>query len=141
MDATWIWLIATVALIGTELLTGGTVVFAMLAAGAAAGALTAGLGGGAVVQVGAFAAVSALLLLVVRPIARRHRRPRPFELSGVAALVGREAVVVEDVHGVDGRIRLAGEIWSARSYDGSTTFPVGTHVQVLQIDGATALVG
>lgn len=141
MDLAWIWLIAAGVLVGVELLTGGTIVFAMLAGGAAAAAGASALGAGPAWSTVTFGAVSAVLLFVIRPIARRHRRPRPAELSGVAALVGREAVVVEDVHGGDGRVKLAGEIWSARSYDGSTTFPAGSKVQVLEIDGATALVG
>ena len=60
--------------------------------------------------------------------------------TNVAALVGAEALVVEAVDGQDGRIKLAGEVWSARSYDGQSVFEPGTRVQVLQIDGATALV-
>jgi membrane protein implicated in regulation of membrane protease activity len=141
VDLTWIWLIGAVVLVGVELVTGGTIVFGMLAGGAAAAAGVSALGGGPIWSTITFAAVSAVLLFVIRPIARRHRRPRAAELSGVAALVGREAVVLEEVHGGDGRVKLAGEIWSARSYDGSTTFPAGSKVQVLEIDGATALVG
>jgi membrane protein implicated in regulation of membrane protease activity len=60
--------------------------------------------------------------------------------SGTAALVGTEAVVTESVDGSDGRVKLAGEIWSAKSYDGETLLAVGTHVYVVAISGATALV-
>ena len=59
---------------------------------------------------------------------------------GVDALVGAEAVVLEPVSGMDGRVKLGGEVWSARAYDGFSEFEVGQRVQVLQIEGATALV-
>jgi membrane protein implicated in regulation of membrane protease activity len=39
-----------------------------------------------------------------------------------------------------GRIRLAGEIWSAQPYDDTVTIEPGETVDVLQIKGATALV-
>ena len=67
------------------------------------------------------------------------RTPRAVR-TGVAALVGTEAVVLEAVDGRDGRIKLAGEVWSARAYDGDSVFSVGQRVHVLEIDGATALV-
>jgi membrane protein implicated in regulation of membrane protease activity len=90
--------------------------------------------------VGLFALVSVGLLAVVRPIARRHMRTPRAVRTGVAALVGTEAVVLESVDGSDGRIKLAGEVWSARAYDGDSVFAVGQRVHVLEIDGATALV-
>ena len=58
----------------------------------------------------------------------------------IDALLGAEGVVLEPVSGMDGRIKLGGEVWSARAYDGFSEFEVGQRVQVLQIEGATALV-
>ena len=89
---------------------------------------------------GVFALTTVALLALVRPVARRHLRTSRSLRSGVAALVGAEAVVLEVVDGRDGRIKLGGEIWSARSYDGDSAFEVGQRVHVLEIDGATALV-
>jgi membrane protein implicated in regulation of membrane protease activity len=48
--------------------------------------------------------------------------------------------VLEEVTGHTGRVRIGGEVWSARSYDESLVIPVGRIVDVMQIDGATALV-
>lgn len=112
----------------------------MLAVGGVAGAATAGLGGGPVAQVVVFAIVSTALILVVRPIARRSRAERPEMSSGVAALRGREAVVLERVDGQDGRIKLAGEVWSARALDTDQVYEPGRKVDVVEIDGATAVV-
>ncbi len=139
MDAWVWWLIASGLLVVAELLT-TSLVFAMLSGGTAAATIVAALGGGAPLQFGAFAAVSLALLVVVRPIATRHMRTPAAIRTGVAALVGSEAEVLEAVDGRDGRIKLAGEIWSARSYDGSSVHDPGSMVRVIEISGATALV-
>jgi membrane protein implicated in regulation of membrane protease activity len=139
MDAWVWWLIAAGVLVIAEVLT-TSLVLAMLAGGAAAAGIVAALGGGVPLQIGTFAAVSAILVLVVRPIARRHvRTPRSIR-TGVDALVGSEAEVLETVTRRDGRIKLAGEVWSARSMDEERTHEVGDTVHVVRITGATALV-
>jgi len=77
---------------------------------------------------------------VLRPIARRHLR-QPLALrTGTAALVGAKAVVVERVDTAGGRVKIGGEIWSARAFDESQVLEPGTRVEVAQIEGATALV-
>jgi membrane protein implicated in regulation of membrane protease activity len=84
--------------------------------------------------------VSLASLLVLRPVARRHLRTPAQLRTGTAALVGRQAVVLERVDRDGGQVKLAGEVWSARSYDDDDEFEAGTRVEVMQIDGATALV-
>jgi membrane protein implicated in regulation of membrane protease activity len=139
MDAWVWWLIAAGVLVIAEVLT-TSLVLAMLAGGAAAAGIVAALGGGVPLQIGTFAGVSAILVLVVRPIARRHvRTPRAIR-TGVDALVGSEAEVLETVTRRDGRIKLAGEVWSARAMDEERTHEVGATVHVVRITGATALV-
>ena len=113
----------------------------MLAVGAVAAAVAAGIfGGDAVVQVVAFVVVSTALIAVVRPIANRHRAQRPQLATGVEALKGKQAVVLERVDGSGGRIKLAGEVWSARSLDTDRAYEVGQEVDVVDIEGATAIV-
>ncbi|MYS22390.1 NfeD family protein [Streptomyces sp. SID4948] len=114
--------------------------FGMFAVGAVAGAAAAGLGGGIVAQVVTFVVVSVALLVFVRPIAYRNRQ-RPEQRSGVDALRGKQAVVLERVDGgAGGRIKLAGEIWSARALQTGQVFDPGQQVDVVEIDGATAVV-
>lgn len=140
MDA-WIWWVIAAGVLGVlEIVSGGALILGMLAAAALVGGIVAGVGGPPALAFGAFAISAIGLIGVVRPVARRHLRMRPEVRTGVAALIGAEAVVLEPVDGSDGRIRLAGEIWSARAYDGSSSFPAGATVQVLSIEGATALV-
>ncbi|MGX2998011.1 NfeD family protein [Streptomyces sp. JNUCC 64] len=139
IDAWVWWLIGAVAL-GIPLVVTAMPEFGMFAVGAVAGAVTAALGGGVVLQVIVFVAVSVALIAVVRPIAARHRSQLPSTASGVDALRGRQAVVTERVDGRDGRVKLAGEIWSARALDTDRTYEVGEEVDVVEIDGATAIV-
>ncbi|MEU1281863.1 NfeD family protein [Streptomyces sp. NPDC005805] len=139
IDAWVWWLIGAVAL-GIPLVLTAMPEFGMFSAGAVAGAVTAALGGGVVAQVLVFVGVSVALIAVVRPLAARQRAQKPGFASGVDALRGRQAVVVERVDGRGGRIKLAGEIWSARAYDDTAAFEVGHQVDVVEIDGATALV-
>ncbi|MFF1352898.1 NfeD family protein [Streptomyces sp. NPDC058297] len=136
----WVWWLIGAAALGIPLVITAMPEFGMLSAGAIAGAVTAGLGGGMVMQVLVFAAVSVALIAVVRPIAARHRAGRPVLATGIEALKGKQAVVVERVDGAGGRIKLAGEIWSARSLDESESYEPGRQVDVVDIEGATAIV-
>ncbi|TXL92910.1 NfeD family protein [Streptomyces sp. NBC_01725] len=136
----WVWwLIAAVGL-GIPLVLTAMPEFGMFSAGAVAGAVVAALGGGIVAQVLVFVAVSVALIAVVRPLAARQGPRTPRLATGIDALKGREAVVVERVDSSGGRIKLAGEIWSARSLDAEQVFEPGEKVDVADIDGATAVV-
>ncbi|MCQ4213177.1 MULTISPECIES: NfeD family protein [Streptomyces] len=136
----WVWWLIGAAALGIPLVITAMPELGMLSVGAVAGAVTAGLGGGAVLQVVVFAAVSCALIAVVRPIAKRQRTEPPQLATGVDALKGKQAVVVEQVDGSSGRIKLAGEIWSARALDADATFEPGRQVDVVDIEGATAIV-
>lgn len=133
------WLIAAAGL-GIPLVLTAMPEFGMLAVGGVAGAVTAGLGAGMVTQVVVFAVVSTALILVVQPVARRTRNQRPTLSSGVDALRGRQATVLQRVDGEGGRIKLAGEVWSARALDSGAAYEPGSQVDVVEIDGATAIV-
>jgi membrane protein implicated in regulation of membrane protease activity len=140
---TWvIWIIAAVVLAVGEMLTMG-LFLAPFAAGAVMAALVAAVGGGVVGSWAVFILTSLLLLLVVRPIARSHRRtPAPLR-TGTAALVGRRAVVLERIANQEavGCVKLDnGEVWTARSYEEDHIFDIGERVEVVEIRGATALV-
>jgi membrane protein implicated in regulation of membrane protease activity len=111
-----------------------------IAIAAVAAAIVALVGGGVAAQWIVFIAVSLASLLVLRPIARRHLRTPGQLRTGTAALVGRQAVVLQRVDRDGGQVKLAGEVWSARSYDDDEAFEAGARVEVMQIDGATALV-
>ncbi|MFF2515390.1 NfeD family protein [Streptomyces sp. NPDC007896] len=137
----WVWWLVGAAALGIPLVVTAMPEFGMLALGAAAAAVTAGLGGDVVLQVLVFAVVSFALIGVVRPVAARHRAQRPQLATGVEALKGKQAIVLERVDGSGGgRIKLGGEIWSARALDAGQAYEVGQEVDVVDIEGATAIV-
>ena len=136
----WVWWLIGAAALGIPLVLTAMPELGMLAVGAVAAAVTAGLGGDTVLQVLVFAVVSVALIAVVRPVAARHRAQRPELATGVEALKGRSALVLERVDATGGRIKLAGEIWSARSLDSDLAYETGQEVDVVEIDGATAIV-
>ncbi|MGV9941015.1 NfeD family protein [Streptomyces sp. NPDC003401] len=136
----WVWWLVGAAALGIPLVVTAMPEFGMFAVGAVAAAVTAALGFDVVAQVLVFVIVSVALIAVVRPIAARHSAQRPQFASGVDALKGKQAVVLERVDGSGGRIKLAGEIWSARALDTDRTYEVGQEVDVVDIEGATAIV-
>lgn len=134
-----IWLIIA-AVLGTAEIATTTLAFGLVGGAALIAAGAGFLGGNAAVQFGAFIVASAAGLGVARPFAMRHIRHPPLLRSGTAALVGRTAYVLEEVSNHGGRVRIGGEEWSARPYDETLVIPAGTQVDVLQIEGASALV-
>ncbi|MFD3946102.1 NfeD family protein [Streptomyces sp. NPDC058579] len=136
----WVWWLIGAVGLGIPLVLTAMPEFGMFSVGAIAGAVTAALGFGIVAQVIVFVVVSVALLAVVRPIAARHRNGPPRLATGIDALKGRQAVVLERVDGAGGRIKLAGEVWSARALDAGQSFEPGDQVDVVDIDGATAVV-
>ncbi|MBQ1000894.1 NfeD family protein [Streptomyces nigra] len=137
----WVWWLVGATALGIGLVITAMPELGMLAVGAVAAALVAGFfDGDAVAQVVAFVVVSTALIAVVRPIANRHRAQRPQLATGIDALKGKQAVVLERVDASGGRIKLAGEVWSARALDTGRTYEVGQEVDVVDIEGATAIV-
>jgi membrane protein implicated in regulation of membrane protease activity len=113
----------------------------MLALGALVGMVSALLGAGFAVAAIAAALASVACLAVVRPplVKRLHTGP---ELSlGHGKLVGQQGIVTERITGLEvGRIKLGGEIWTAKPYDDTIAIEPGETVEVLEIRGATAYV-
>ena len=134
-----IWLIVAAVLGIAEIMT-ATLAFGLVAVAALVGAGVVAAGGNPALQFGAFALASAAGLGIARPFAMRHIRHPPLLRTGTAALVGRSAYVLDEITAQTGRVRIGGEEWSARPYDETLTIPKGSTVDVMQIEGATALV-
>ena len=133
------WLVIAAALVGGEILTLGFFL-GPLAIAALLACLVALAGASVPLQLGAFVAGSIASLAIVRPIARRHLHTPPSIRTGTAALIGSRAVVLERVDADGGRVKIAGDVWSARAFDDDDVIEPGTRVEVMRIDGATALV-
>jgi membrane protein implicated in regulation of membrane protease activity len=134
-----VWLVAAALLAAGEMLT-TSFVLGPLALAAAAAAIVAVAGGDVVVQVLVFVAAALGSLLVIRPIARRHLRTPATLRTGTAALPGTRAVVLERVDDLGGRVKIGGEVWSARAFFEGQVYEPGARVEVAKIEGATALV-
>jgi membrane protein implicated in regulation of membrane protease activity len=133
------WVVAAVLLAIGEVLTPGLFFLGPVALAAAAAAIVALFAGG-IASVIVFVVASLLSLAVLRPSARSHIRMPALARTGTDALVGRRAVVTRRVDSVGGRVRIGGEEWSARSYLDNEVYAEGTTVDVVRIEGATALV-
>jgi membrane protein implicated in regulation of membrane protease activity len=135
-----LWLITAVLLGIGELLTPGLFFLGPVALAAVGAAITAGVGGGIVLQLIVFIGVSLASLAFLRPIARRHVHMPALTRTGTAALVGKKALVVQRVDANGGLVRIGGEEWSARAFFEEQTLEPGARVEVAKIEGATALV-
>jgi membrane protein implicated in regulation of membrane protease activity len=137
----WVWwMVAAGALAVGEIFT-LSFFLGPISVAAVTAAIVALAGAGLGIQWVVFIVMSLASLLVLRPIARRHLRTPAQLRTGTAALVGGTALVLERVDRDGGQVKIAGEIWTARSYDDDETFEPGARVEVMKIDGATALVG
>jgi membrane protein implicated in regulation of membrane protease activity len=139
MESWIVWLVLAAVLGVAEIMT-TTLAFGLIAAGAVVAGVVGVAGAGLPFQLIAFAVASGAGLGLVRPIAMRHIKQPPLLRTGTSALVGRSAKVVEAVTDDGGKVRIGGELWSARPYDESQAIPVGSTVDVFAIEGATALV-
>ena len=140
MAAWLLWLIAA-GLFAAGEMASLDLVLLMFAGGALGGMGVALIGLDVPFQLAAFLIVSAALLVVVRPIAKRHLVDRtPEQIDGVAVYVGRTAVVSQRVDNDTGRIRLGSDEWSARTQLDDEAYEVGDEVRIVQIDGPVAYV-
>jgi len=141
MDDWVLWLILAVVFAVGELATLGFFL-APFAVGAGVAAVVSAAGAGLVASLLVFLVIAGGLLAALRPVARSFRKTPPHLRTGTAALIGRDATVVERIANLEGAgcVRIDGEIWTARSYLEDEIFEAGTRVQVVEIRGATALV-
>ncbi|MCL2595966.1 MAG: NfeD family protein [Promicromonosporaceae bacterium] len=139
----WLWWIGAALSLGLiEVFVLDPVIF-MFIGGALAGALAAALGAPIWLQVVVAVVTTLVLLATAWPWAKRQLKKRvPLQATNADAQVGRTAVVVAEVSAAGGRIKLTGEVWTARLDDDAPAepLPVGTKVTVRRIDGATAVV-
>lgn len=142
----WLWWIGGALVLAVIEMLSLDLVFIMLAGGAIAGGVTGAAGGPFWLQIVVACVVAVLLIFALRPwLLQNLRRRTDVVETNAAAQVGRLAVVVSDVTESGGRVKLSGEVWSARLVDdglpnSSGRVPEGVEVRVVKIDGATAVV-
>jgi membrane protein implicated in regulation of membrane protease activity len=140
-DNGWLAWVGLALILGAIEVVSVSFVFVMLAGGALSGAVLAAVGAPLAGQVIAAVGVAAALLLMVRPVIQRHFLvPEGTGGIGAVAQVGRSALVLQTVTEHDGRVKLGGETWSARTAPNSAACLPGQEVRVVSIEGATAIV-
>ncbi len=137
-DWVW-WMVAAGALAVGEIVTLGFFL-GPIAVAAVLAAIVALAGAGLAAQWIVFIVVAIASLGILRPIARRHMRTPGRLRTGTAALVGSRAIVLERVDAEAGKVKIGGEVWTARAFDEDEVLEPGDRAQVMKIDGATALV-
>ncbi len=137
-----VWIVAALALFGIEATTVSFVAL-YFGLGALVSALAAALGANLAVQLLVFSIVSVVALLATRGMVTRSLQRVPVLRSNVNSLVGRRGVVTVPITAAAGRgqVRVGTEYWTARPYvEGSADIVEGTPVEVLGVEGVTALV-
>jgi membrane protein implicated in regulation of membrane protease activity len=135
-----IWAIVAVGFAIGEILTPGLFWLGPIALAGVLAAIAAAIGLGAGLQLLVFILASIASLGILRPIARAHLRMPHALRTGTAALVGARGLVLDRTDANGGRVKIGGEVWSARSFDETQVFEPGTQVEIVKIEGATALV-
>ena len=134
-----IWLVLAGGLAVSEMLTLDLTLL-MLASGALAGAGVALVFPGLLVgQIVVAIMVALLMLYVTRPALLKRLHNSPGYRSSASKMLGSSGMATEVITPTGGEVKIAGELWSARSYDASVIAP-GTEIEVLEMDGVTAVV-
>ena len=134
-----VWLVLMVVFLAAEAST-VSMVSLWFAAGALIALLTALAGGPAWLQTLLFLAVSAGLLLALRPLVKKYLSPK-LTATNVDSVVGSAGLVTAAIDNVSavGQVKLGAMEWTARSTSGQP-IPAGTLVKVDRIEGVKAFV-
>ncbi|MGY2874729.1 membrane protein implicated in regulation of membrane protease activity [Marmoricola sp. URHA0025 HA25] len=134
------WLMIAVALGVLELISTDLILI-MLAGGALVGMVVALLGVPSGVQIVLALCTALGLLALLRPSMVRRLHAGPTLRTGAEALIGERAIVLEHLsHHAAGRVKIGGDVWTAKPYDEDDQIEPGVTVDVVSIKGATAYV-
>lgn len=137
--ATIVWFFLMILFIMVEANT-VAVVSAWFAVGALAAMLASMLGGQLWLQVTLFFAVSAALLLSLRPMVRKYFTPKLVK-TNVDSVIGLRGTVTERIDNLAscGQVKLGAMVWSARSTSGEP-IEAGTVIRADRIEGVKVFV-
>ena len=134
------WLIAFILFVVGEAVTVGLVAI-WFAVGALGALAAAALGGGLWLQIVIFLLLSALSLMLLKPLSRRWMAGHKAARTNADRVIGETALVTEDIDNAlaAGQVQVDGQIWSARSAH-DVVIPAGSRVKVLSIQGVKVIV-
>lgn len=140
MELMWIvWIAAVVFFIIVEAAT-VNMVSLWFVGGSLAALIAQMLGSPVWLQMTLFFAVSAALLVALRPFVKKYVTPNR-TATNADMVLGREAYLTEAVDNLrgTGALKLDGKTWTVRSTDG-TALPEGALVKIVKIEGVKLLV-
>ena len=140
MNMTIFWLIAFILFVVGEAVTVGLVSI-WFAVGSLGALLTAAMGGGLWLQIAVFLILSALSLMLLKPLSRKWMAGHKAARTNADRVIGETALVTEDIDNTmaTGQVQVDGQIWTARSAHG-VVIPAGSRVKVLSIQGVKVMV-
>ena len=140
MNMTIFWLIAFILFVVGEAVTVGLVSI-WFAVGSLGALLTAALGGGLWLQIAVFLILSALSLMLLKPLSRKWMAGHKAARTNADRVIGETALVTEDIDNTmaTGQVQVDGQIWTARSAH-DVVIPAGSQVKVLSIQGVKVMV-
>lgn len=140
MNMTIFWLIAFILFVVGEAVTVGLVSI-WFAVGSLGALLTAALGGGLWLQIAVFLILSALSLMLLKPLSRKWMAGHKAARTNADRVIGETALVTEDIDNTmaTGQVQVDGQIWTARSAH-DVVIPAGSRVKVLSIQGVKVMV-
>ena len=140
MNMTIFWLIAFILFVVGEAVTVGLVAI-WFAVGALGALAAAALGGGLWLQIAVFLILSALSLMLLKPLSRKWMAGHKAARTNADRVIGETALVTEDIDNTmaTGQVQVDGQIWTARSAHG-VVIPAGSRVKVLSIQGVKVMV-
>lgn len=140
MNMTIFWLIAFILFVVGEAVTVGLVSI-WFAVGSLGALLTAALEGGLWLQIAVFLILSALSLMLLKPLSRKWMAGHKAARTNADRVIGETALVTEDIDNTmaTGQVQVDGQIWTARSAHG-VVIPAGSRVKVLSIQGVKVMV-
>ena len=133
-----IWAILVLVLLILETIT-VDFFFMMLGFGALFATATAWFTGSLTAQIIVFAIVSVIALFLVRPWVKRRINNDNKIVSNISGLLGKTGIALTEVNILGGRVKVAGEVWSAKTLAG-IEIPAQAEIEVAQVDGAHLIV-
>lgn len=133
------WLIVFVVFAALELVSLGMTCI-WFAIGALAACVTSLFTGNWIIQAMVFIIVTAVVLILLRPIAVKHINGKA-EKTNIESIEGKIGKVISDIDNINakGMVKIDGMDWTARS-QGNEVIKEGTLVEVTSVEGVKVIV-
>ena len=132
------WLGAAVIFVVIEIITMGLTTI-WFAGGALVGAVMAAFSLPLWSQIIAFVIVSVILLILTRPWALKYLNSRTVR-TNADSLIGQTALVTQDIDNLNAKVKVEGQIWTARSISDDVQLHEGQKVMIESISGVKVIV-